>query len=702
MKFRPLLTLLLSSVLALSAIVFTNLPSARASVLSEASYSDQKVVGLAIKYRQGVVPVNIFGEQVGIDLANGKLLKGLDVGLGVWSAPFPKALKEDQAKQVAALLVNDPRIEAVYLDHMLSMEKLNMVGPRLAVLKASSVPTGLSLKDAWTISAPTKAKVKLTWKAPTKLNGGYIWGYRISKFDSVTGKYVDLVSNTKSKTTSITVTSGLVPGITSKFRVAAVTKTADSRYMAVSPYSITASIKLTTAPKAPVLQSPGVVTSSSPTVTWLEQSNSDKGGLATTYSVTGTTTDNLTASCNTTANSCMLSGLVGGKKYTVRVTATNAKGSSVSDVVAEAQDPMLDQQWYLDSAYGMNVSDAWAITKGSPSVVVAVVDTGITSHPDLNENVIPGYDLISSASNARDGDGRDSDATDPGDYNLAKDIPSSWHGTHVAGIIAAVSNSIGISGIAPNVKVQPIRVLGINGGSETDIAAGINYAIGVPISGVPTNRNLAKVINLSIGSSAVTTCSKYSPTQLAIDASRARNVTLVTAAGNDNRYAASSYPGNCFGNITIGATGITGDRSWYSNYSYPVRDSYNAIVGYIGVDISAPGGDERDAGAPAGGMIISTMNSGETVLGSPTYIAEEGTSMASPMAAGVVALMYSVEPTITDDQVWEILSSTTKDFPVTSDCSSIMVTSANYGTTGLCGVGIIDAGAAVLAASRLK
>lgn len=702
MKLRSLITAFVGGAMVLSALVFTNLSPAQAAVLSESSYADQAVVGLAIKYKDGVVPINIFGKQAGLELAEGKLNKGVDIGLNVWTASFPKPLNEEQAKSVANLLVSDPRIETVYLDHMLSMQKLNMVGPRLAVLKASSAPTGLTLKDVWSAATPAQARVKLTWKAPTKLNGGLIWGYRISKYDSATAKYVDLISNTKSKTLSYTFTTGVVAGASAKFKVAAVTKTADSKYMAVSAYSSVASITPAAAPKAPVLQSAGVITSSTPTVTWLAQSSIERGGLATSYTVVGTTSDNLTSTCNTTSNSCMLSGLAGGKKYSVRVTATNARGSASSNLIAEAQDPMLDQQWYLDSPYGMNVSKAWELTKGSPSVVVAVIDTGITTHPDLNANLVPGYDLISSSSNSRDGNGRDADPTDPGDYDLATNRPSSWHGTHVAGIVAAESNSIGISGIAPNVKVQPVRVLGVNGGSETDIAAGINYAIGVAITDVPTNRYLAKVINLSIGSSAVTTCSKYSPTQLAINASRTRNVTLVTAAGNDNRYAASSYPGNCFGNITIGATGFTGDRSWYSNYSYPVRDSANDIIGYIGVDISAPGGDERDDWAPAAGEIISTMNSGRTVEGSPTYQAEEGTSMASPMAAGVVALMYSVEPTLTDDEVWEILSSTTKPFPESSDCSSIMVTSDAYGTTGLCGRGIIDAGAAVLAAQRLR
>jgi serine protease len=334
---------------------------------------------------------------------------------------------------------------------------------------------------------------------------------------------------------------------------------------------------------------------------------------------------------------------------------------------------------------------------------VAVVDTGITDHPDLNDNLVQGYDFISNSNQSRDGNGRDADASDPGDYNLADGTSSSWHGTHVAGIVAASSNSIGITGIAPNVKIEPIRVLGANGGTEADIAAGINWAIGVRISGVPTNQNPAKVVNLSIGSSDFSTCYSNSPTQLAIDESKRRNVTLVTAAGNDNHYATASYPGNCFGNITIGASGYTGDRSYYSNYS-----SYNSSQGvYIGVDISAPGGDDRAGlGAPAGGLIWSTLNAGTRSPGEPTYGAEQGTSMASPVAAGVVALMYSVRPSLTDDQVWSILSSTAKDFAPSSECAGeLIITTLSNGekvTTGLCGIGIIDAAAALRAVQKLN
>jgi serine protease len=472
--------------------------------------------------------------------------------------------------------------------------------------------------------------------------------------------------------------------------------------MAISKYSSVAKSIPTSIPQAPVIQSAGNITSANPIVSWVTQGSEERGGLAVNYSVRATSIDSTEAMCSSSSFSCTLSGLEAGKRYQVVVTATNARGSASSLPVTETLDPMKDLQWYLDGDYGINASKAWKITKGSPSIVVAVLDTGITEHPDLAANIVTGYDFISDPANARDGNGRDANPTDPGDY-LSSGEPSSWHGTHVSGIIAAESNEIGISGIAPNVKISPVRVLGVNGGSEADIAAGINWAIGVKLSGIPANPNPAKVVNLSIGSSTFSSCNTYSPTQLAIDESKKRNVTLVTAAGNDDQYATNSYPGNCYGNITIGATGITGDRSYYSNYS-----GYSRLQDiYIGVDISAPGGDDKVGyNEPASGLIWSTLNDGKTTLGRATYGGEQGTSMASPIAAGVVALMYSVRPTITYSKVWEILSSTARPFNADSDCEYQMIdTPLNDGstlTTGLCGIGIIDANAALIAVQKLN
>ncbi len=134
-----------------------------------------------------------------------------------------------------------------------------------------------------------------------------------------------------------------------------------------------------------------------------------------------------------------------------------------------------------NSTYGVDAEDAWTTSTGK-SAVVGIIDTGITSHSDLNANVITGYDFISDATSAGDGDGWDSDPTDEGDYTSTED--SSWHGTHVAGIIAAVKgNSKGVAGVAPSASIEPIRALGRDGGDEADIIAAIRWGAGLSVTG---------------------------------------------------------------------------------------------------------------------------------------------------------------------------------------------------------------------------
>ena len=689
----------LSLALVSAGFAFNSSTSHRAEIFSDPAAKSKPVVGLVLKYKDGVVAKDIFGNQVAL---SSELNQGEDLGLGMYSANFEAAVSESAALDIANSIAGDSRIETIYFNHFLGDADFKAVTPKVGNLKASSVPTGLKAVDGWQESDPTRARVVLSWNAPKTLNGGKLWGYRIWKFDAVANAYKVLVSNTYSTSRELSVANNLVAGSTANFRVAAITRSTNLKYMAVSNQSTAARVTPTATPQPPVLQSAGTITSAAPVVAWAAQDKISRGGLSVSYVATATATDSTTSSCSTTSNSCVLSGLVAAKEYIVQVTATNERGSTQSAIVQESLDPMMRLQWYLDSEYGVNATDAWKVTKGSPSIVVAVVDSGITEHPDLDDNIVAGYDFISSSRESRDGNGRDADPSDPGDY-LTSGENSSWHGTHVAGIIAAESNSIGITGVAPRVKIQPVRVLGPNGGTEADIAAGINWAIGVRISGVTTNATPAKVINLSIGSSDFSTCYTNSPVQLAIDEAKRRDVTLVTAAGNDDQIATASFPGNCSGNITIGATGIKGDRSYYSNYS-----DYNRIYDvYIGVDISAPGGDDRAGiGAPAGGQIWSTLNDGTRSPGNPTYGKQQGTSMSSPIAAGVVALMYSIRPTITDDQVWSILSKTAKPFAASSECTDQLIeTTLNNGTkvtTGLCGVGIIDAAAAVKAVQDLN
>ena len=336
-------------------------------------------------------------------------------------------------------------------------------------------------------------------------------------------------------------------------------------------------------------------------------------------------------------------------------------------------DSRYSEQWdlYDSSGGGMNVEPAWDTTAGS-GAVVAVIDTGYRPHADLAANIVGGYDFISDTSVSNDGDGRDSDAKDPGDWTTAGECgagsgayDSSWHGTHVSGTIAAVTNnSTGVAGIAYQAKVLPLRVLGTCGGYTSDIADAIIWASGGSVSGVPSNAYPAQVINMSLGGSG----SCGSTTQSAITTARANGTTVVVAAGNENRNASNSSPANCSGVIAVAAVGPSGGRAYYSNYS--------SIV-----DIAAPGGDMSSSSADG---ILSTLNSGTTTPGSDAYAYYQGTSMATPHVAGLAALLYAVDPTITPTEVESTLTSTARAFPAT--CSS-------------CGAGIIDAAAAVAAAS---
>ncbi len=361
-------------------------------------------------------------------------------------------------------------------------------------------------------------------------------------------------------------------------------------------------------------------------------------------------------------------------------------------------DPSYSSQWHYDDAVGgLNLEDAWDTTTGSSAVTVAVLDTGYRPHADLVGNVVGQYDMISSSSVSNDGGGRDSNAQDPGDWTTNGQCgvgwtatDSSWHGTHVAGTVAAVSdNGTGVAGVAWDVNLVPVRVLGTCGGSLSDIADGIRWAAGLSVSGVPSNSNPADVINMSLGASAPSACS--STYQNAINAAVAQGTTVVVAAGNSN--SSSGYPpANCNNVVSVAATAIDGGRAYYSNFG-------------SAIDVAAPGGDgcnPTSNSAPAslsdcqGGvwktdeMILSTYNTGSQGPGSDSYDWLQGTSMASPHVAGVAALLYSVDPGITPAEVETILKDTARAFPSVSN---------HQCTTSNCGDGIVDAAAAVAAAN---
>lgn len=329
-------------------------------------------------------------------------------------------------------------------------------------------------------------------------------------------------------------------------------------------------------------------------------------------------------------------------------------------------DPRFSEQWgYGTGAGGIRATEAWDVTNGA-GTVVAVLDTGITSHSDLNANIVAGYDFIVDTAVSVDGDGRDADASDPGDgYNAnecGSGVPasnSSWHGTHVAGTIAAVTNNgIGVAGVAYGAKVMPVRVLGKCGGYDSDIADAIIWASGGTVSGVPANTNPAEAINLSLGGSGA--CG--TTTQTAINGAVSRGTTLVIAAGNDNTNVSNASPANCNNVVAVGSITSTGARSSFSNYG--------ALV-----DIAAPGSS-----------ILSTLNAGARTPGAETYASYSGTSMATPHVAGVVALIQSVSsPAKTPAQIEALLKSSARAFPSTPSQPI--------------GAGIVNAKAAVDAAS---
>lgn len=320
--------------------------------------------------------------------------------------------------------------------------------------------------------------------------------------------------------------------------------------------------------------------------------------------------------------------------------------------------------WGMQSgAGGIKADQAWNTTSGA-GVVVAVLDTGHADHTDLDANLLPGYDFISNSRVAGDGDGRDADAHDPGDY--AKGQSSSWHGTHVSGTVAAVGNNRhGVIGGAYGAKVVPVRVLGRGGGYTSDIVDGIVWASGGSVSGVPANANPAEVINMSLGGSG--SCS--STYQNAINSAVSRGTTVVVAAGNSNADAAGHTPASCGNVINVAASNKSGTRASYSNYGSTI-------------DVAAPGGDSPDCTT----LIVSTGNAGTKGPTSENYSCMAGTSMAAPHVAAVVALMQSVASTpLTPAQVESVLKSTLRAFPGSNDKPI--------------GNGIVDAAAAVSAAA---
>ncbi len=360
------------------------------------------------------------------------------------------------------------------------------------------------------------------------------------------------------------------------------------------------------------------------------------------------------------------------------VTASADRRLSRAAPVPVAPNRRYAGQWDLWDAqstsraggFGIDAPRAWTKTLGSPDVVVAVLDTGITDHPDLRgASVAAGWDFVAGGDGVdpADGDGWDDDAEDPGDACAAAGEGDSWHGTFVAGeIVAQHRRGGGVAGAAPGVTLEPVRVLGACGGSESDAVAAIEWASGGSVQDVPDNPDPADVISMSLGG-ADGACSPA--LQTAVDDAVGRGAVVVAAAGNDGRSVASVSPANCRGVISVAATTRSGALAAYSNRG----------GGGLSPTIAAPGGSESRP----------VLGDGWNADGDAIVTASIGTSMAAPRVAAAAALLLSVRPGLTPAEVARRLVTTATPFPASGGC-----------TVARCGAGIVDAGNLVGASSR--
>ncbi len=304
--------------------------------------------------------------------------------------------------------------------------------------------------------------------------------------------------------------------------------------------------------------------------------------------------------------------------------------AAVADAVGETPFPNVPDlggtSWGLDA---INAPEVWAQGDTGQDVIVAVVDTGVDyNHPDLSNNIWVNSNEIAGDGVDNDGNGyvddiRGWDFVD-GD-NSPMDLES--HGTHVAGIIAAEDNGSGITGVAPNARIVPIRVLDADGyGNDTDIAAGIRYAVD----------NGANVINLSLGGDFSSDAESE-----AVQYAAEHGVVVVMAAGNERDLGASqpSFPGRLADRwgIAVGAVDSNKVVAYFSNPAGTTPLDY----------VVAPGVD----------ILSTTPNN--------TYQSFSGTSMATPYVAGVAALILSANPNLTPAQVEQIVTETANPTGIT-------------------------------------
>lgn len=343
---------------------------------------------------------------------------------------------------------------------------------------------------------------------------------------------------------------------------------------------------------------------------------------------------------------------------------------------------------------GANLATAWDRSTGTSSVVIAILDTGVLPHPDLQGRLLPGYDFITESARANDGDGRDGDATDAGDGATATECGTgspgvgasgnSWHGTRVASVAgAATNNGSGIAGVDWAARILPVRVSGKCGARLSDVLDAMRWSAGLAVSNVPANPTPARVLNISLGGGD---CSTFE--QQAIDDVAAVGAVVVAAAGNTA--GAPEAPGSCARVVSVTAHVDNGDSAHYASIGPQVT-------------LSAPGGGcptlqtSYTSGQPScttPSFIRTLSNSGNTP-GSYTVVNSLGTSFAAPLTSGVVGLMLAIRPSLTPEQIIAGLRQSTRPHPANTYCTSAA-------GQGKCGSGLLDANGAVAYAQSLS
>jgi len=384
----------------------------------------------------------------------------------------------------------------------------------------------------------------------------------------------------------------------------------------------------------------------------------------------------------------------------------------------EPNDTLFANQWYLKDTEvsAVNAIGAWDAERGSTGVVIAVLDTGVLyDHPDLGRadrggKLLPGFDFVGPDHMSNDGDSRDADPSDPGDWVDASDknnavytdcatSSSSWHGTRVAGMIGALSNnSAGITGLDWNSFILPVRVLGKCGGVDSDILAGMRWAAGLHVAGATDNPTPARILNASFGSSGVCEPSYRD----VIEELTARKVLLVISAGNEGTVVSS--PGNCPGVAAVAAIRHAGSKVGFSSLGAEVT-------------LAAPGGNCVNInGGPCLFSLDTTSNNGSKAPGAHTYTDQTnsnlGTSFSAPIVSGIAGLMLSRNANLSTAQLLSRLREGARPFPTSvADDPTVPVCHVPIDdqdiqlaqclcTASTCGAGMANAATSVEAADR--